>query len=120
MKKTILAAIILALIGGSENAQKLDTAINASRDGLALIKDSKVDEGRKKLLEAKNHYAELVASAPQNGLYNNNYGWMLMKLGEYEEAEKYLTIANQNKSSVSPISAPSENLKELETLVAKQ
>ena len=63
---------------------------------------------------------DLTASDPKNGLYNNNYGWVLMKLGEYDEAAKYLAIASQNKSSVSPETAPVENLKELAALQARQ
>jgi tetratricopeptide (TPR) repeat protein len=120
MRKTILLTIVLALMGCSETDQKLSLAIAASRDGLGLLSESKHEEGRMKLLEAKKLYAELVHVDPQNSLYNNNYGWVLMKLGDYEEAEKYLTIADQNEKSIFPRSAPNDNLKELQAMLSKQ
>lgn len=120
MNKIIAITLFFILTGCSEQDATLNQAIAASREGLALIADSKFDEGRELLTKAKSHYASLIADAPQNGLYNNNYGWVLMKLGEYEEAEKYLRIALKNQNSISPESAPEKNLEELLRLKSKQ
>lgn len=93
-----------------ENNQTLSKAISASSNGVALIADSKIDEGREQLLDFKGLYLRMIDNNPNNGLYHNNLGWVLIHLGEYDEAEKHLIIALKNKDSVNPKSAPEKNL----------
>ena len=118
MKKTILLVLLTFLFGCSENEKKLRSAIDASREGLALMKKGQINEGREALEKAKTYYQQLVANEPENGLYNNNYGWVLMKLGEYKQAAIYLHIAHEHSASANPSSALHENLKELATLTS--
>lgn len=126
MKKIIIVLMVFTLFGCSENQNRLNEAISASKEGLTLIKKSKDAEELKKdsihkegiaaLQKAKALYEALLKSEPNNGMYNNNYGWVLMQLKEYDEAEKYLKIALKFKESVTPSNAPEANLADLEEL----
>ncbi|WNO11244.1 tetratricopeptide repeat protein [Teredinibacter sp. KSP-S5-2] len=110
MKKYIIILILFLIAACGENNQTLSKAISASSNGVALIADSKIDEGREQLLDFKGLYLRMIDNNPNNGLYHNNLGWVLIHLGEYDEAEKHLIIALKNKDSVNPKSAPEKNL----------
>lgn len=133
MKKIILLATVLMLTACGEQSENLGAAIDASREGVALIKESKSEpgegeelsdekreellaEGRGELTKAKKLYQQLLDDEPNNGLYHNNYGWVLMNLGEYEGAKKHFMLASQNEATLPQKSAPIENLKLLEGL----
>lgn len=131
MKKLSILVFVLFLFGCTNNENIYSDATNASRAGLALINEAKdMDEGpqreekhkqgREKLKEAKSHYETLLKQAPDNGYYNNNYGWVLMQLGEYDKAKEYFEIAMKYEDDIISSNTPSKNLEELQARSERQ
>ena len=117
MSSKFLFFIFVLAIAGCD--KKLQSAIEASQKGVALIASSEVEEGRDSLFSAKSIYEELLVENPENALYQNNYGWVLMQLKEYDAAEIQFNKAAEKSESINPSSAPNENLAELAILKAQ-
>lgn len=96
MRYLIACVLAMLLIGCSNEAQLLDEAISASRQGLSLSAEQdpeRQQEGRARLEHAEAIYARLLEADQTNQVYLNNYGWVLMHLGRHDEAAAYLERA---------------------------
>ena len=132
IKKVILLFIVTFLIGCGEAENKLNDAISLSRDGLALIKQSKDDkleeterekliiDGNEKLSQSKETYKALISDHPENGLYLNNYGWVQMRSGDLKGAKESFDLASKYKDSIHPQDSLDKNIAELNILIGKQ
>ncbi|GAB1266709.1 hypothetical protein NBRC116493_02960 [Aurantivibrio infirmus] len=113
IKKIFILSVLLLAMGCEE---KLEYAIEASRTGVALIASEDVAAGIESLTKAKEAYEEMLTVEPGNALYQNNYGWVLMQLGEYDAAEVQFKKAAEQSDSINHSSAPRKNLTELAKL----
>ena len=99
MKRLVLLMFVV-LAGCGQESDLLQQAIELSQQ-------SKFDE-------AKMAYEELLEMDSDNPLYRNNYGWVLLKLGEYTEAREHLEFAAKHEDKLE--GAPRKNLAELASL----
>lgn len=125
----LLLVVFTSLSGCSESESTLDDAINLSRDGLSLIKQSQdeqlseeqqaklLNDGNEKLTQSKAVYQALILDSPNNGMYHNNHGWLQMKTGDLEGAKSSFEQASQYKDTVKPQGALEKNMDELNVLL---
>ena len=55
-----------------------------------------------KLKKAKEWSEETIRNNPENATFLDTYAWVLFKLKEYEEAEKYILIAMEKGGANDP------------------
>lgn len=127
----LLLVIGMFLMGCSEIDGSFKEAVSSSRDGVAaLMKSEKNDissaekedllgTGKKNLAHASELYQALIESDPENGVYYNNYGWVLMRSGDLSGARAAYEKATKYKDSISPQSSLDKNIAELSSLEEK-
>ena len=132
IKKLILIFIVTTLISCGEAENKLNDAISLSRDGLALIEQSKdekleetareklIKDGNEKIIQSKETYKALISEHTENGLYLNNYGWVQMRSGDLKGAKESFDLASKYKDTIRPQDSLDKNITELNVLIGKK